>query len=164
MRNQRLVLAHSLYCSLSVTQKQKKKQKSVSEKSGRTENERISHYANNYGKKQKHISLSFSTLKHWAKLSDQKYHPLFKFCRRTGDLLILTHISFSFFVNCGYNIEGASQASCRKVVRSKPFQNFPVGRVVINRWEFDQHLPKLLRYWDVLRRVRLELSYLYFIL
>lgn len=77
---------------------------------------------------------------------------------------LLTHVFFSFFINPGNNFEGASKVSFRHVVCSKPLQNLPVGRVVIDRWESGQCLPQLLRYWEVLRSIALELSYFYVIL
>lgn len=77
---------------------------------------------------------------------------------------MLTHISLSCLINPGDYLEGASEAPLRQVVRSKPFQNRPVGGVVVHCRKLDQRLPQLFSYWEVLRRVALELTHLYFIL
>lgn len=71
---------------------------------------------------------------------------------------------FSFLINPGDSLKGAPEASSRQVVCSEQFQNIPVGTVVVDCWEFEQRLPQRLRYRQVLRRVALELSYLYIIL
>lgn len=79
------------------------------------------------------------------------------------DRKMLTHISLSCLINLGDHLERASEAPLGQVMRSKPFQNRPVGGVVVPRGELDQRLPQLFSYWEILRSVALELTHLYFI-
>lgn len=79
-------------------------------------------------------------------------------------MLTLTHISLSFFIDTGHRAEGSSEGPCSQIVCSEPFQNLPVGGVVVHSWQFGQRLPKHLRYGEVPRRVALELTHLYVVL
>lgn len=96
-------------------------------------------------------------------ISCQISHSLILACMKLL-MIILTYLFFSFLINPGDGLEGSSEGSLRRVVCSKPFYNVPVGGVVVDRREFDQCFPELLGYWEVLRRVALELSNLYLIL